>query len=236
MNFHDLHELLRQELLRRIEDGPLTGTALARQAGYKQGHISNFLRRKRSLSLEGLDRVMAAQNLTVDQLLPLELSGAAAMPLREELADAVPVVPASVALAEPMVRPEQVVETVQVAAAHRPEQRGPVPPRRAGWQRFVAVRADEQQAAAMDPVLTPGAIAVLDRHCVSLAPHRPERRSLYAVRTGAGLALRYVDFDAGTLILRPLAAEFPVQLMPLAARESPADYIVGRVCAVYSAI
>jgi len=75
MNFHDLHELLRQELLRRIEDGPLTGTALARQAGYKQGHISNFLRRKRSLSLEGLDRVMAAQNLTVDQLLPLELSG-----------------------------------------------------------------------------------------------------------------------------------------------------------------
>ena len=71
MNFQDLHELLRLELLRRIDLGSLTGTGLARQAGFRQAHISNFLNRKRSLSLGGLDRVLAAQNLTVDQIMPL---------------------------------------------------------------------------------------------------------------------------------------------------------------------
>ncbi len=74
MNFQYLHELLRLELLRRIEQGSLTGTKLAQQAGFQQAHISNFLNKKRSLSLEGLDRVLAAQNLTVDQLLPVDLN------------------------------------------------------------------------------------------------------------------------------------------------------------------
>src|SRR5580698_11181317 len=74
MNFQDLHELLRVELLRRIERGTLTGTRLANQAGFKSAHVSNFLNRKRSLSLEGLDRVLSSQNLTIDQLLPLEIT------------------------------------------------------------------------------------------------------------------------------------------------------------------
>ena len=74
MNFQDLHELLRVELLRRIERGTLTGSRLAQQAGFQQAHISNFLNRKRALSLEGLDRVLASQNLTIDQILPLDIS------------------------------------------------------------------------------------------------------------------------------------------------------------------
>ena len=76
MNFQDLHELLRLELLGRIESGSLTGTALARQSDFKQAHISNFLNGKRALSLEGLDRVLAAEGLSVDQLMPVELSAA----------------------------------------------------------------------------------------------------------------------------------------------------------------
>src|ERR1700758_5374789 len=76
MNFQELHELVRLELVRRIEQGRLTGNRLASQAGFKQAHISNFLNKKRSLSLEGLDRVLAAQNLSIDQILPLELAAA----------------------------------------------------------------------------------------------------------------------------------------------------------------
>ena len=86
----------------------------------------------------------------------------------------------------------------------------------------------------MEPLLAPGAIAVLDRHYNSLAPYRAQQPTLYAVRCGAALLLRYVDFDEGHLILRPYAREFPVQLIPLASHESPADYIVGRVCLVFS--
>ena len=52
MNFQDLHELLRVELVRRIEQGTLTGSRLAVQAGFQQAHISNFLNRKRALCLD----------------------------------------------------------------------------------------------------------------------------------------------------------------------------------------
>src|SRR5580704_14833091 len=97
MNFQDLHELLRLELLRRIERGTLTGTRLAQQAGFQQAHISNFLNKKRALSLEGLDRVLASQNLTIEQILPLEITAAAATPVTDPT-EVVPVVSASVAM------------------------------------------------------------------------------------------------------------------------------------------
>lgn len=230
MNFQDLHEQLRLELLRRIDAGLLTGTSLARQVGFKQGHISNVLNRKRFLSLEGLDRVLSAQNLRVDQLMPVDLSGSAG----EVAGDAIPVVSQSAAMDEAAVHPSSVIETVQVSAAHLQDSRSVPSARQAHWQRFVAIRVDAQQAAAMDPVLVPGAIAVLDRHYNSLAPHRPHQRNLYAVRSGGGLVLRYVEFENGTLILRPFSGAFPVQLIGLSARQTPADALVGRVCLVIS--
>src|SRR5271168_4473918 len=78
MNFQDLHELLRLELLRRIDRGVLTGSRLAHQAGFQQAHISNFLNKKRALSLEGLDRVLASQTLSIEHILPLVLNAHAA--------------------------------------------------------------------------------------------------------------------------------------------------------------
>ena len=70
--FRDLHEALRLEILRRLHQGQLTGSELARLTGFRQAHISNFLHAKRSLSLTGLDRVLTAINLTVDDVLPAE--------------------------------------------------------------------------------------------------------------------------------------------------------------------
>src|ERR1700712_4452919 len=97
MNFQDLHELLRLELLRRIEQGLLTGTKLAQQTNFRQAHVSNFLNKKRSLSLEGLDRMLAAQNLTVDQLLPVDLNAGAAGSGLDAM-ETVPVVSSSAAM------------------------------------------------------------------------------------------------------------------------------------------
>jgi transcriptional regulator with XRE-family HTH domain len=232
MNFQELHELLRLELVRRIERGSLTGRRLASQTGFQQAHISNFLNGRRSLSLEGLDRVLAAQHLTVDQLLPVELA-AAAVPSSEPM-EAVPVVSPSVAMDEARVAESSVIETMQVSASRLYDNRARSAGKRAHWQRFVAVRADAQQSTAMEPLLPPGAIAVLDRHYNSLAPYRAQQPTLYAVRCGAALLLRYVDFDEGRLILRPYSRDFPVQLLAPAAHESPADYLVGRVCMIFS--
>ena len=233
MNFQDLHELLRVELLRRIERGSLTGSRLAQQAGFQQAHISNFLNRKRALSLEGLDRVLASQNLTIDQLLPLDIAAAVA-PQTHESTEIVPVVSCSVAMDEARVAESAIIETVQVSASRLHDNRARPHTKYAHWQRFLAIRADAQQAAAMQPLVPPGSIAVLDRHYNSLAPYRSQQPTLYAVRCGAALLLRYVDFDEGHLILRPYSREFSVQLIRLASHESPADYIVGRVCLVFS--
>ena len=69
MNFLQLHERLRIEMLRRIERGVLTPSMLARQTRFVPAHISNFLNCKRMLSLNALDKVLLAQGLTVADLL-----------------------------------------------------------------------------------------------------------------------------------------------------------------------
>jgi transcriptional regulator with XRE-family HTH domain len=232
MTFQDLHEALRKELFHRIAVGSLTQSGLARTSNFKQAHISNFLNGRRQLSLEGLDRVMAAEGLSVDQLVPLEISGSAA-PVQAglEQVDAVPLVSPSTAMQEAEVRASSILDTVPVSISRLPEHRNRTSPR-SHWRRFVAVRADEQQGAAMDPVVPVGATVVLDRHYTSPAPYRAQQRTLYGVRSGGTLLLRYVEFDVGRLILRPLSLAFPVQLLPLGAQETAADYLVGRVCLV----
>src|SRR5437764_5205004 len=116
MTFQDLHEALRLELIRRIQLGSLTRTALARQAGFRQAHISNFLNKKRALSLEGLDRVLAAQSLSIEHILPLELQGSSSEPPNTTF-EAVPVVSPSTAMDSPVVRAEAEIETLQIAAS-----------------------------------------------------------------------------------------------------------------------
>jgi hypothetical protein len=250
MNFQDLHESVRVELERRVQAGLITATSLAHQSGFRQAHISNFLNRRRSLSLDGLDRVLAAQNLSVDELLlrsslhgglPVEISAAAGAADgysagTREASQAVPVVAHSTAMEEAVVRPGSVIEVVYIPTSRLGVGRARPSTRTLHWQRFVAVRVDAQQAAAMDPMLAADSIAVLDRHYNSLAPHRAHQRTLYAVRSGSGLMLRYLEFDDARLILRPMSLAFPVQLIALGEDESPGDYIVGRVALVLSEV
>src|SRR5882724_7299363 len=69
MKFKTLQENLRRTLWGRIAKGELTGLHLAEQAGFQQAHISNFLNRKRGLSLEGMDKVLSVTGLSVLDLL-----------------------------------------------------------------------------------------------------------------------------------------------------------------------
>jgi hypothetical protein len=179
--------------------------------------------------LEGLDRVLAAQNLSIDQLLPVQLEAAAVQSAAEPV-EVIPVVSASVAMEDASISKASVIETVPVSASRLHNNRPRLASRYTEWQRFVAIRADVQQAAAMSPLVTQGAIVVLDRHYNSLAPYRASHQTIYAVRSGKALLLRFVDFEEGHLILRPYSREFPVQLVPLVSQESPGDFIVGRVC------
>src|SRR6201997_7629 len=69
MKFKVLQDNLRKILWQRIQAGELTGLRLAQQTGFKQAHISNFLNRKRGLSIEGMDKVLQVQHLSVLDLL-----------------------------------------------------------------------------------------------------------------------------------------------------------------------
>jgi len=69
MKFRMLQDNLRRNLWERIDSGELTGLRLAEQTGFKQAHISNFLSCKRGLSLEGMDRVLNVQHLSVLDLI-----------------------------------------------------------------------------------------------------------------------------------------------------------------------
>jgi hypothetical protein len=230
MNFTQIHERLRLELLRRIQRGTLSVSLLARQTGLGQPHLSNFLRVRRKLSLEAMDRILAAQHLTVADLLPVMARAAAAQ--SPEAGDMVPVVTHAAALFEPYIRPSAVQSMLHFPAGTLESIRARASSARRAWQRFVAVRTHAADAPAMEPLVLPEAIALIDRHYNSLAPYRPNRPNLYAVRHDSHLKLRYVDLELNRLVLRPLNIAYPVELIDVDQWESPSDPLAGRVALI----
>lgn len=228
MKFIELHERLRLETWRRIDQGVLSTSLLARQTGLAQAHISNFLHRRRRLSLPALDRLLLAQAMSVEDLTPDRLSPSAST--GRESMDIVPIVAHIVAMTAPLIGSRVVLDSVQLPTGWLAS----FPTRRAvsrrSWERFVGVRVTEAQALPMDPVLRIGSIVVIDRHYNSLAACRPPFPNLYGVRAGSHLLFRHVTFESNRLVLRPRALAFPVDLMELASQEVPSDLLVGRVC------
>src|SRR5882672_8675797 len=115
MKFRVLQDNLRDTLWERIDDGDLTGLRLAQQTGFKQAHISNFLNRKRGLSLEGMDKVLAVQHLSVLDLLdPSEVNKRASIlaPSADEF-DSVVVADGQIAAGEPLIMNMHVKEILK---------------------------------------------------------------------------------------------------------------------------
>lgn len=227
MNLTQMHERLRIEMLRRIQRGSLSISLLSRQTGLGESHLSNFLHCRRRLSLEGIDRMLSAQHMAAEDLLELGAGGVPATDTSD--ITSVPVVSHSSALFEPVIRPSSVLMTLDLPpGAIRALKRRPVHSRRR-WERFVAIRIAHSDALPMDPVLLPEALAVIDRHYNSLIPYRGARPNLYAVRNGARLSLRYADYVATSLVLRPLSMAFPVDLIEIGPETSLGEFIAGRV-------
>jgi len=236
MNFTQLQERVRLELLRRIDRGTLSVSLLARQTGLGQGHISNFLRSRRGLSLSTLDRILAAMRLEAADLLPSERvpqgAGSGAHGVVQ-----VPLVSHATAAFEPYIRPSSVLEMLSLPAdtvgAWRPRH---TPPRKQ-WERLVAVRVGPEDGAAMEPVIGPRAVVVLDRHYNSFKPYTDgieARANVYGVRVAGRLMLRFAEFKANRLVLRPWGVGFPLEMVALEAGETPNDLLVGRVAMVWN--
>ena len=235
MKFRALQDQLRRVLWARIESGELTGLKIAQHVGFKQAHVSNFLNKKRGLSLEAMDRVLGFLRLSVLDLLdPNEVSKRATiMPPSDDEFENVVLVEGRVAAGEPLVVSDNVRDVLKFKKSFlkrlRPDMAGP----RDKWQRFVMVKVDAREGMSMFPRLLPGATLLVDRHYNTLKPYRRgEDKTMFAVRHEGGVTVKYVERDKDRLILRPHNQEYPITLVPVEEGSTVADYIVGRVCHV----
>jgi transcriptional regulator with XRE-family HTH domain len=233
MDFHGLQENLRQLLLRRIHAGQLTGLQLARQAGFQQPHISNFLNLKRGLSLEALDRVLAVQRISVLDLLDQEELGRHASivpPGRDEFENVV-LVEADQSGFLPRFTRDQVKETFKVGKNFLQRLHPGMEGDRSRWQRFIFLKASARDGMSMYPRLLPGAYVLVDRHYNSLVPYRRNERNMYAVMHAGHCYLRYAVQNETYLVLQAENHVYAAHSVPLAGK-SPSNYIVGRICSV----
>jgi len=234
MKFRALQENLRKMLWERISEGNLTGLRLARQTGFKQAHISNFLNRKRGLSLEGMDKVLNVQHLSVLDLLdPAEINKRASIaPPSADDFENIRLVDGPIAAMQPLVMTMNVKEHLKFKKSFlrhlRPEaERG-----RENWERFVLVKLDGREGMSMYPRLLPGATVLIDRHYNSLKPYRKGEFNMYAVQKDGTCTVKYVEVAGNHLILRPHNQAYPIEVMTIDDDKDATDYIVGRICHV----
>ncbi len=231
MKVKSLQENLRKAIWERIEEGELTGMKLAEQTGFRQAHISNFLNRKRSLSLEGMDRVLNVQRLSVLDLLdPAEVNKRASIPPpSDDEFENIFVVDSSVAATQPLIMSMNVREIQKFRRSFlrklRPEMHG----RRGDWERFVAIKTDSE-SMSMYPRLLPGATVLIDRHYNSLQPYRKGEQNMYAVHVDGVAKVRYVEAAGKSVVLRPHNQTYAVEVLPADGKDNASEALIGRVC------
>jgi len=234
MKFRALQDNLRKALWRRIDGGDLTGLRLAEQTGFKQAHISNFLNRKRGLSVEGMDKVLSVQHISVLDLLdPEEINKRASIvaPSADEFESVVVADPEVVGY-EPLIMSMHVREIAKFKRAFLRRLRDNVEGDRDGWERFVVMKVDAREGMSMYPRTLPGATLLIDRHYNSLTPYRKGEQNMYAVRKDDTCTIKYVEVASRHLVLRPHNPAYAVEVLPIEQGTKPGDYIVGRVCHV----
>jgi hypothetical protein len=231
MKFRALQDNLRKILWHRIETGELTGLRLAQQTGFKQAHISNFLNRKRGLSIEGMDKVLSVQHLSVLDLLdPSDVAKRASiLPPSDDEFENILITDPSTAT-HPRITADRVIDILKIRKSLlrnlRPEPEGD----RSSWQRFVVIKLDAREALPMSPRLQPGTLLLIDRHYNALTPYRKNDLNLYAVLKNDNCVVRYVEVAGNQLMLRPHNPAHPVELISIPHGRSSADYIIGRIC------
>ena len=234
MKFRQLQENLRRRLLDRIDRRELTALGLARSTGFRQPHITNFLNRKRSLSLEAMDLVLGVQKISVLDLLDAEEINkrASIPPPSEDDFDNVFLVEGPIAANEAVITREKVKDILKFKKSFLKRLRSSMQTPRESWQRFVLVKVDAQDSMSMYPRLLPGATVLIDRHYNSLEPYRKQEPNMYAVRHNGGSTVKYVELAGRNLVLRPHNQTYPVSVLEIEEGRIFADYIIGRICHV----
>ncbi len=233
MKFKVLQDHLRDIVWAKIEKGELTGLRLAQMTGFKQAHISNFLNRKRGLSLEGMDKILAAQHLSVLDLLdPAEVNQRATIvpPSTDEFENIALIDLA--AAARPEIAARDIKEFLKFRKTFLARLRSATEGDRRDWLRFVAIRIESRDAQGMHPRFAAGATLLVDRHYNVLEPYRKGEPNLYVVLKNGTCAVRYAEVAGNRLILRPHDPAASIDAVPIPQGKDTSDLIMGRVCFV----
>src|SRR5262249_44091783 len=147
----------------RIATGELTGIHLAEQAGFKQAHISNFLNRKRGLSVEGMDKVLSVARLSVLDLLdPGEINRrSSVVPSQDAEFENVGMVE-GVNASRPVILNMHLIGVHKFKKSFLHKLRPEMETRRERWDRFVVIKADGREGMSMFPRFLPGAAVLVD--------------------------------------------------------------------------
>jgi len=231
MRLHDLQDKLRAHIRARIDRGELTGTGLSHEAGFQQGHLSNFLNSRRGLSLESMDRLLATLNIGVLDLADLkDMQQQVSFPAGGF--ENVALVSGEQAACLPRFTPEQVRESRNFSKSLLRRLKPNDASNHSDWVRFVLLRLDARAAGGMFPHLLAGVTLLVDRHYNSLQPYRRLRPNIYAAHAAARCLIGYVSVSGDQLVLRPQNPQYSVELVRIERGRSYHDYIVGRVCYV----
>jgi hypothetical protein len=229
MDFTQLQEQLRIEVRHRIERGRLTAALLARQTHLTEPHISNFLRGERGFSLAALDRVLAAQKLTI-----ADLVRAGSTPIRQAARTvtpygSVPLVTDAAAMYEPNPLVNSVLDRIPVRRGILEQVREKCNAERRVWERFVAVAITLEHTDAMERVVPRKGVIFIDRHYNSAADYSSDQRSLYAVNIRNALHFRYVELTGRQLTFRAESLTHEVNSFILGPGKRSSERIIGRV-------
>ena len=230
-----MQDVLRTIVAGRIRAGRLTGVALAEKIGFRQAHVSNFLNRRRGLSIEAMNRVLQVLELDILDLIdPAEINRRATVALPTEGAYAsVLRVEEAAAINQPVIARASVQEIWKIRQSFLRRLRSDMASARQDWMRFILFNVNPANGLAMQPGIVGGATLLIDRHYNSLRPNRRGSPNIYAVNKDGELLVRYLEMQGSHLLLRPQNRQCPLDAIDISRSKSFADFIVGRVCRVF---
>jgi len=231
MTLQNLQDQLRAHIRARIRRGEMTGSDLAREAEFPQGHLSNFLNARRGLSLESMDRLLDTLGIGVLDLVDAkDIQQRAVLPEAAAGIERVALVsPKNAGLAR--FAPHQILETRSFNRSFLRKLKSRSVEDRRDWLRFVLIKLDGKGARLL-PFGRSSVTLLLDRHYNSLQPYRRLRPNVYAVSFGGRCVMGHVSVLNEYLVLRPRDPQQEVEMLRIERGKSYSDYIVGRVCHV----
>jgi hypothetical protein len=231
MTIQDLQDELRSQVRARIGRGELTGSGLARDACFPQGHLSNFLNSRRGLSVESMDRLLDAMGIGVLDLVSSEEVQRRVRPRHNSARFELVALVAEEDASRARFQEDQILDTRSFRTAFLRRLKVRVAVDRRDWLRFVLVKLDGRSSEGLFPAGVSTTL-LIDRHYSSLQPYRQHRPNLYAVRVAGRCVVAYLSMCDNCMVLRRRSPEHEVEIIRLRRGEEYSDYIVGRVCHV----